>query len=80
MPANGSLGKALPEIKTDLPGPRARALTARRAEAVPLAIRCSYPVAIRRGEGAMLEDLDGNIFMDWVGGVGCSISAIPILK
>jgi 4-aminobutyrate aminotransferase/(S)-3-amino-2-methylpropionate transaminase len=70
MPVNTSLGEALPEIKTELPGPRVKALIARRTEAVPSAIRCSYPVAIRRGEGAMLEDLDGNIFMDWVGGVG----------
>jgi 4-aminobutyrate aminotransferase/(S)-3-amino-2-methylpropionate transaminase len=70
MLTNESLGEALPEIKTELPGPRAKALIARRAEAVPPSIRCSYPVAIRRGEGAMLEDLDGNIFMDWVGGVG----------
>jgi 4-aminobutyrate aminotransferase/(S)-3-amino-2-methylpropionate transaminase len=60
----------MPEIKTELPGPKARALIARRAEATPGAIRCAYPLAISRGEGAMVEDLDGNIFMDWVGGVG----------
>jgi 4-aminobutyrate aminotransferase/(S)-3-amino-2-methylpropionate transaminase len=65
-----SLREALPEIKTELPGPKAKALIARRAEAVPGAIRCMYPVVISRGEGAMLEDPDGNIFMDWVGGVG----------
>jgi 4-aminobutyrate aminotransferase/(S)-3-amino-2-methylpropionate transaminase len=65
-----SLRDALPEIKTGLPGPKSKALIARRAEAVPGAIRCVYPVAISRGEGAMLEDLDGNVFLDWVGGVG----------
>jgi 4-aminobutyrate aminotransferase/(S)-3-amino-2-methylpropionate transaminase len=53
-----------------LPGPRAKALLERRGEAVPGAIRCDYPVVIARGEGAMLEDVDGNIFLDWVGGVG----------
>jgi 4-aminobutyrate aminotransferase/(S)-3-amino-2-methylpropionate transaminase len=65
-----SLREALPEIKTGLPGPKAKALITRRAEAMPAAIRCAYPIAISRGEGAMLEDLDGNIFLDWVGGVG----------
>jgi 4-aminobutyrate aminotransferase/(S)-3-amino-2-methylpropionate transaminase len=42
----------------------------RRAAAVPSAIRCVYPVAIARGEGAMIEDVDGNTFLDWIGGVG----------
>lgn len=65
------LRTALPEIITDtLPGPKAQALIDRRAQAVPAAIRCVYPVAIARGEGAMLEDLDGNRFLDWIGGVG----------
>ena len=62
------LRTALPEIITDtLPGPKAQALIDRRAQAVPAAIRCVYPVAIARGEGAMLEDLDGNRFLDWIG-------------
>ena len=65
------LRTALPKIVTDtLPGPRSAALIARRAEAIPSAIKCIYPVAIARGEGAMVEDLDGNRFLDWIGGVG----------
>ena len=65
------LRTSLPEIKTaTLPGPKAKAIIDRRAASVPNAIRCVYPVVIARGEGAMLEDVDGNRFMDWVGGVG----------
>ena len=65
------LRTSLPQIVTDtLPGPTAKALIDRRAQAVPSAIRCVYPVAIARGEGAMIEDLDGNRFLDWIGGVG----------
>ncbi len=64
------LKEALPEIKTTLPGPRAAAILERRKEAVPGAIKSVYPCVISRGEGAMIEDVDGNIFMDWVGGVG----------
>jgi 4-aminobutyrate aminotransferase/(S)-3-amino-2-methylpropionate transaminase len=37
---------------------------------MPDAIRCIYPCVIKRGEGAMFEDVDGNIILDWVGGVG----------
>ena len=61
----------LPQIITEtLPGPKAQAIIARREAAVPSAIRCSYPVVIERGEGAMIEDVDGNKFLDWIGGVG----------
>ena len=65
------LRTSLPEIKTaTLPGPKAKAIIDRRAASVPNAIRCVYPVVIARGEGAMLEDVDGDRFLDWVGGVG----------
>lgn len=61
----------LPKIITEtLPGPKAQAIIDRRAAAVPSAIRCAYPVVIERGEGAMIEDVDGNKFLDWIGGVG----------
>lgn len=65
------LRDALPEIITDvLPGPKSKELLERRKKATAGAVRCAYPVAIARGEGAMVEDLDGNRFVDWVGGVG----------
>lgn len=64
------LREALPKIVTPLPGPNAKALLERRAEAVPNAIGCAYKACIARGEGAMFEDVDGNIFLDWIGGVG----------
>ncbi len=61
----------LPKIITEtLPGPKAQAIIDRREAAVPSAIRCSYPVVIEWGEGAMIEDVDGNKFLDWIGGVG----------
>lgn len=64
------LRESLPKIITPLPGPKAKAIIARRAEAIPGSIKCVYPCVIKRGEGAMIEDVDGNIFLDWVGGVG----------
>ena len=63
--------EALPEIVTDtLPGPRSASLIQRRKNAVPDAIGCIYPAAVEEGAGAVLRDMDGNIFLDWVGGVG----------
>lgn len=65
------LKNALPKIVTNsLPGPKAQEIIERRANAVPNAIKCSYPCVIERGEGAVFEDVDGNIFLDWIGGVG----------
>lgn len=62
----------LPKIVTGtVPGPKAKALLDRRNAAVPKALcGTTYPICIKRGEGAMVEDLDGNYFLDWIGGVG----------
>ncbi|WP_196593302.1 aspartate aminotransferase family protein [Pectinatus sottacetonis] len=61
----------LPQIITNcLPGPKAAAIIKRRNDAIPSAIRCNYPVVIARGEGAVIEDVDGNHFLDFIGGVG----------
>ncbi|MDO4869420.1 MAG: aspartate aminotransferase family protein [Bacillota bacterium] len=65
-----SLREALPKITTPLPGPKAAAIIERRKAAVPSAIGTAYKAVIERGEGAMFEDVDGNIFLDWIAGVG----------
>lgn len=65
------LKDALPKIITKtLPGPKSAQLIAERKENIPDAIGCVYPTTIKEGAGAVFEDLDGNIFLDWVGGVG----------
>ncbi|MDD3338564.1 MAG: aspartate aminotransferase family protein [Lachnospiraceae bacterium] len=65
------LRDALPEIKTDvLPGPKAQGIFERRKNIVPNAIGTAYPCAIDHAAGAMIEDVDGNVFLDWIGGVG----------
>jgi len=64
------LKNALPKVVTTLPGPKASEIIARREKAVPNAIKCGYPCVIAKGEGAMFEDVDGNTFLDWIGGVG----------
>lgn len=62
----------LPKIvSSTVPGPKTQALLERRNAAVPAALCAkTYPVVISRGEGAAFEDADGNVFLDWIGGVG----------
>lgn len=66
------LRDALPEIVTGVvPGPKAKEILDRRNKAIPQALCGStYPICIAKGEGAILEDVDGNRFLDWIGGVG----------
>ena len=66
------LKESLPKIITSIvPGPKSKALLDRREAALPRALaKTTYPICIARGEGAMVEDLDGNQFLDWIGGVG----------
>src|SRR3984957_1887819 len=58
-------------LKTEIPGPNSRALMARRSQAIPRGVYASTPLFIRHAEGSMLEDVDGNRFIDLGGGIGC---------
>ncbi len=59
----------LPHILTPLPGPRARAIIERdQAVISPSYTRC-YPLVASRGEGAIIEDVDGNRFLDFSAGI-----------
>src|SRR5258708_7615603 len=58
-------------LKTSIPGPRSQALAARRALAVPRGVSQLTPVFVERAQGATLEDVDGNRFIDLAGGIGC---------
>jgi 4-aminobutyrate aminotransferase / (S)-3-amino-2-methylpropionate transaminase / 5-aminovalerate transaminase len=59
-------------LKTEIPGPNSRALMARRMQAVPRGVYASTPLYVRHAEGATLEDVDGNRFIDMGGGIGCA--------
>jgi 4-aminobutyrate aminotransferase / (S)-3-amino-2-methylpropionate transaminase / 5-aminovalerate transaminase len=59
------------QIRTEIPGARSRALMKRREAAIPRGPFHATPVFISRAEGATLEDVDGNRFLDFAGGIGC---------
>ena len=59
----------LPDIKTALPGPKAKALIARDAIVVSPSYTRGYPLVIKRASGASVEDVDGNMFLDCAAGI-----------
>ena len=58
-----------PDIRTSLPGPRAQAIIARDSQVVSPSYTRDYPLVIARGEGALVEDVDGNVFLDCTAGI-----------
>jgi 4-aminobutyrate aminotransferase len=63
----------LPKITTALPGPKARAVVENDARWVSPSYTRSYPLVAKRGRGALVEDVDGNLFLDFNAGIAvCS--------
>lgn len=58
-----------PVIKTGIPGPKSRELLKMEDKYVPRGVFHTVPAFIKRGEGAVIEDIDGNIFIDFAAGI-----------
>lgn len=59
----------VPHLVSSLPGPRARAIVERDKAVTSPSYTRGYPLVIARGEGCMLEDVDGNVFLDMTAGI-----------
>jgi 4-aminobutyrate aminotransferase len=59
----------VPLIQTDLPGPKARDLLERDHRYVSPSYTRGYPLVVERGSGAVIEDVDGNLFLDFTAGI-----------
>jgi 4-aminobutyrate aminotransferase / (S)-3-amino-2-methylpropionate transaminase / 5-aminovalerate transaminase len=57
-------------LKTAIPGPMARALLERKEKNVPVGPFNTIKTFADKGEGALLTDVDGNIFIDFAGAIG----------
>ena len=58
------------QLRTAIPGPKSQELMRRRQAAVPRGVGHATPIFAARAEGAILEDVDGNRFLDFSGGIG----------
>jgi 4-aminobutyrate aminotransferase len=62
-------GREVPCLRTDLPGPRARGLLERDEQYMSPSYTRAYPLVCARGSGAVIEDVDGNLFLDFTAGI-----------
>src|SRR5271154_3307573 len=69
MPTDISCHPLLPHLVTALPGPRAQAIIDRDDKLLSPSYTRAYPLVVERGEGAIIEDVDGNRFLDFNAGI-----------
>jgi 4-aminobutyrate aminotransferase len=68
-----NVGTKLPKINMPLPGPNAKRIVEEDAKWVSPSYTRDYPLVAKRGYGAMVEDADGNVFLDFAAGIAvCS--------
>jgi 4-aminobutyrate aminotransferase len=61
--------RKLPHLITALPGPRAQEIVARDQQVISPSYTRDYPLVAKSGQGAMVEDVDGNTFLDFAAGI-----------
>jgi 4-aminobutyrate aminotransferase len=59
----------VPDIRTQLPGPRAQALLERDQRFTSPSYTRIYPLVVESGSGAVIQDVDGNLFLDFTAGI-----------
>src|SRR6202522_2564652 len=64
-----SIAANLPHLITSLPGPKAKALVDQDHAILSPSYTRDYPLAAKKGYGAMVEDVDGNRFLDFAAGI-----------
>lgn len=61
--------QTVPTIKTELPGPKAKLLLERDQRFMSPSYTRIYPLVVARGSGAVIEDVDGNLYLDFTAGI-----------
>ena len=69
MPTMTEVRPLLPDLLTSLPGPKAKEIIERDQAVLSPSYTRGYPLVIKRGEGAIVEDVDGNRFLDFNAGI-----------
>ncbi|HID85847.1 MAG TPA: aminotransferase class III-fold pyridoxal phosphate-dependent enzyme, partial [Anaerolineae bacterium] len=57
-------------VRSEIPGPRSRELSQLRERYVARGVYSATPIFAKAGKGAMVEDVDGNRYLDFAGGIG----------
>jgi 4-aminobutyrate aminotransferase len=68
------MAEKIPDIKTSLPGKRARKVVAKDRRYTSSSYIKEYPLVIAKGKGAVVEDVDGNRFLDFMAGIAVNIT------
>lgn len=61
--------RLVPDLRTELPGPKAQQWLQRDARFVSPSYTRLYPLVVERASGAVVEDVDGNLFLDFTAGI-----------
>jgi 4-aminobutyrate aminotransferase len=69
MPTQTAVNTNLPHLVTAIPGPKAAEIIHRDHALLSPSYTRAYPLVVERGEGAMVEDVDGNRFLDFNAGI-----------
>jgi len=68
-PSRLAQARPVPHIVTEIPGPKARAHVAYDETWTSPSLPRAYPIVPVRGEGLTVEDIDGNLFLDFAAGI-----------
>src|SRR5499427_6893557 len=61
--------RTVPQLRTPLPGPRGQQLLRRDQQYTSPSYTRIYPLVVERGSGCVIEDVDGNLFLDFTAGI-----------
>lgn len=65
---------AFSEIKTELPGKKAKKIISKDTRYSSSSYIKEYPLVIERGEGSVVVDVDGNRFLDFMAGIAVNVT------
>ena len=68
-PSRLAQARPVPDLLTEVPGPKARAHVAYDEKWTSPSLPRAYPIVPIRGEGLTIEDIDGNLFLDFAAGI-----------
>lgn len=63
-----------PEVKTELPGKKAKEIISKDTRFSSSSYIKEYPLVIKRGEGAVVVDVDDNRFLDFMAGIAVNVT------